>query len=86
MIRFHELGLNSVLLIEDDVQFIDNVNVIARYVGAMPSDFDFVNLDPWYWSEDRRKVMALMRYLKMKNERGILFDKFNVLPDGLSLF
>lgn len=88
MIRCHEQRFNNVLIIEDDLKFIDNVMMVEKCVKSIPEDFDFVNLDPWYWADngDNKIVEEQLEHLKELNRSGVMFEKFNELKNGLHVF
>lgn len=49
------LGYRRILMLEDDVAFLNDVGRIAEYIANIPEDMDFVNFDYWfrYMNKDR---------------------------------
>lgn len=48
----YEFGYNNVLIIEDDVCFFKDKDLIEKYFINIPKDADFVTYDPRFWKAD----------------------------------
>lgn len=75
----YEFGYDNVLIIEDDVCFIKNKNLLERYLTDIPKDADFVTYDPRFWfNEDFDKFANKLdnctdMFIKDNNEYKLMF-------------
>lgn len=88
LIKCKELGYRNVLIIEDDLKFIEDVSVIEQHIKSIPSDYDFVNMDTMIYSLCKHNDVVYDTYNMLQNMRNAnqKFWKFNILPIGLWLF
>lgn len=73
--RAFETGCKSVLMIEDDVRFLKDIELLRRYIQLLPTDFDLAMFDKnWPAKEflERRESIISNRV----NPCWITFDRF----------
>ena len=63
VLQAYELGYNNVLILEDDVCFIKNKNLIEYYLNNIPNNADFITFDPRFCSLDEQ-TLFINHYLK----------------------
>lgn len=73
----HHNKFEHVLLLEDDLKFIDDASIIEEHIAGIPSDYDFVNFDPLYMDlKDGNETYIEVHLDNMlkKHHHGILFE------------
>ena len=71
----------NVLIIEDDVVFLKDIAALGKIFGAMPSDFDVCNFDPFiYKINDTAKYTTVNQYFLKYSDACV----FNASCIGLS--
>lgn len=59
----YELGYNNVLIIEDDICFIKNKELIEYYLNNIPEDADFITWDTRFsWEPQYNEFLNIIKY------------------------
>lgn len=59
----YELGYNNVLIIEDDICFLKNKQLIEYYLNNIPKDADFISWDPRFgWDPQYNEFFNIIKY------------------------
>jgi len=77
----YEFGLNSILILEDDVCFLKNKDFIERSLNNIPKDADFVTWDPRCVNEN--DIILLSNNLKKCKTLYIKNNRYNMLFGGM---
>lgn len=75
----YHLGCKSVLIMEDDARFLNDVSKIERIVASVPDDYDLAMLDYFYcsWKDVESRLADKLRIERKKNDFWAEFDKFH---------
>ena len=82
VLQAYEFGYNNVLIIEDDICFIKNKQLIEYYLNNIPKDADFISWDPRFVYENEYNI--IFNQIKNTNNYWIeLQDDINYLIGGM---
>ena len=82
VLQAYEFEYNNVLIIEDDVCFIKNKNLIEEYLNNIPKDADFINFDPRFLLEEEHN--NLIDEIKNNNDNYLkISDNYQKMCGGM---